>query len=97
MKYEKNIKLSKIDEKDFKNLLANRETYIDSGDNSITSPTSALEKLTNQISITQETFYVKKKEAFASNSLFFIILNYDIHFEHHLNHLKYQLKYIPYQ
>lgn len=69
MKYEKNIKLSKVDEKDFKNLLANRETYIDSGDNSITSPTSALEKLTNQISITQETFYVKKKEVREGNTI----------------------------
>ena len=69
MKYEKNIKLAKLDEKEFKYLLANRETYINSGDDSLTASTSEMEKLANQITLVEEVFYVKKRETRDENTI----------------------------
>ena len=62
MSYEKNIKLFKVDEKDFKNLLSNRADYINDGDSSFKVPVGNLEKLVKQVSLNQETFYIKNKE-----------------------------------
>ncbi len=69
MKYEKNIKLSKLDEKDFKNLLSNRNNFINSGDNSFVPASSPIEKLANQITIVQENFYIKSKEVRDENTI----------------------------
>ena len=69
MRYEKNIKLMKIADKDFKNMLSIRQDYINDGDTSFTASTTSLEKLTNQISIVQEKFYVKEKEVRDENTI----------------------------
>ena len=73
MKYEKNIKLFKLDEKDFKNMINNRNTYINSGDYTFSSTENEITKLSNQLFLKQEKFIIKNKEARDENTLITII------------------------
>ncbi len=69
MNYEKSLKLFKLDDKDFKNLLNHRLDYIDDGDNSLVSSQDSLDKLNKQLSLNNEVFYVKNKEELEENTI----------------------------
>ena len=54
--------ISKLDDKDFKNIIHNRQEYIESGDYSFKSSITSLDKLAAQRTLEKETFIIRKKE-----------------------------------